>query len=243
MSTKNLKIAGLLVIAAILLAASGCSLSAQGVRVGPLRTESRTVELGSAKSVSVEINMGAGELEVSGGADELLEADFTYNVAELKPEVSYSGGKLIVQLPDVKVGIRSLWDLDDYRYEWDLRLNDDVPMEMNVDLGAGTVDLALGSLSLTKLSIDMGAGRVTADLTGDWQNDLDAQLQGGVGELTVRLPRDVGVRVEIDGGLGEVNAAGLAKNGDVYTNDAYGESEVTLRIDINAGVGRINLEQ
>jgi len=211
--------------------------------VGPLRTESRTVELGSAKSVSVEINMGAGELEVSGGADELLEADFTYNVAELKPEVSYSGGKLIVQLPDVKVGIRSLWDLDDYRYEWDLRLNDDVPMEMNVDLGAGTVDLALGSLSLTKLSIDMGAGRVTADLTGDWQNDLDAQLQGGVGELTVRLPRDVGVRVEIDGGLGEVNAAGLAKNGDVYTNDAYGESEVTLRIDINAGVGRINLEQ
>jgi len=243
MSTKNLRVAGLLAIAAILLAAGGCSPPGQGVRVGPLQTESRSVDLGSAKSVSVEINMGAGELEVSGGADELLDADFTYNVAELKPEVSYSGGKLIVQVPDVKVGIRSLWDLDDYRYEWDLRLNDDVPMAMNVDLGAGEADLALGSLSLTSLDIDMGAGRITVDLTGDWQNDLDAKLQGGVGELTVRLPRDVGVRVDVDTGVGDVNAAGLTKNGDVYTNDAYGESEVTLRIDIDAGVGRINLEQ
>jgi hypothetical protein len=158
----------------------------------------------------------------------------------------------------------SLWDLDDYRYEWDLRLNDAVPMEMSVDMGAGSTDLALGTLaltrldveggagdvnvdlsgssSLTRLEIDGGAGRITVDLTGDWQTDLDADIGGGVGQITVRLPRSVGVRVDVSVGIGGVNASGLTRDGDDYVNDAYGESDVTLRIDIRGGVGEINLE-
>jgi hypothetical protein len=260
----NLKAAGLLAMAAVLLAASGCTFPPGGVKVGRLQTESRSVALGSAASVSVEIFMAAGELEVSGGAGDLLEAGFTYNVEELKPEVSYSAAQLIVSTPDIEVGIGSLWDLDDYRYEWELRLNEDVPMEMNIDMGAGRADLMLGTLSLTSLDIDtgagdvsvdvsgassltrlsleMGAGKVTADLTGDWQEDLDAVFQGGVGDLTVRLPRTVGVRVDIEGGLGQVDVTGLSRDGDVYANDAYGESDVTLRIEIEGGVGRINLQ-
>jgi hypothetical protein len=60
-------------------------------RVGDLRTESQSVKLGDAKPVRVEINMGAGDLGVTGGAEKLLEADFTHNVARLKPEVEYTG--------------------------------------------------------------------------------------------------------------------------------------------------------
>jgi hypothetical protein len=33
--------------------------------------------------------MGAGELQVGGAADALMEADFSYNVADWKPEVDY----------------------------------------------------------------------------------------------------------------------------------------------------------
>src|SRR3712207_7453120 len=35
---------------------------------------------------------------------------------------------------------------------------------------------------------------------------------------------------------------GLQKVGNAYVNDAYGESEVTLRVDIQGGIGQINLE-
>jgi hypothetical protein len=78
MIAKNAKGIALMVIIAVLLTASGCG---SGVRVGELQTESQTVELGGATSVRVEIDMGAGELDVTGGAAELLEADFAYNVA------------------------------------------------------------------------------------------------------------------------------------------------------------------
>ncbi|HEX6387113.1 MAG TPA: toast rack family protein, partial [Anaerolineae bacterium] len=49
-------------------------------RTGPTQTESQSIEAGGAEMVDVTINMGVGELEVSSGADNLLDAEFTYNV-------------------------------------------------------------------------------------------------------------------------------------------------------------------
>ncbi len=260
MGTRSKNGLVMLALVAVLLAAAGC---AGGARVGALQTESKTVELGGAESVRVDIEMGAGELDMSGGAGALLEADFTYNVAEMKPEVDFSGGTLTVRTPSVQTGIGSLFDLDDYRYEWDLRLNEDVPMEMKVAVGAGRSDLRLGSLSLTSLdvaggagellvdlsgsktltSLDIanGAGELTVDLTGTWVTDLKASIGGGVGEKTLILPRDTGVRVKVELGIGSVDASGLKKDGDYYTNDAYGQSPVTLEIEVAGGVGGVEL--
>jgi hypothetical protein len=260
MIKRNSRGIALLAMVSILLATAGCG---GGVRVGDLQTESENVELGDAASVRVEIEMAAGELEVSGGAADLLEASFTYNVAELKPEVDYSGGTLSVRTPDVDVRGASLWDLDKYRYEWDLRLNEDVPMEMQVTMGAGRSDLRLGGLTLTRLDVTRGAGEVvvdlsgstslasldvgggagsvTVDLSGAWQNDLQATIEGGLGNRSLILPRDVGVRVKVEVGVGGVDATGLTKEGEYYTNDAYGQSDVTLNIEVDGGVGETEL--
>jgi hypothetical protein len=233
------------------------------IEIGELRTESQTIERGSADTLTVEIVMGAGELDLTGGAAELLEADFIYNVAEFKPEVDYEGDRLSVRQPAYG-GRGSLWDVDDYRYEWNLRFNDDVRTEMSVKLGAGTSDLDLGSLSLTTLKIETGAGEVTldlsgasmlsdldvktgagqltADLTGARETDLHATIGGGVGETTLRLPRDVGVRVEVERGLAPINADGWTRDGDAYVNDAFHASGAALRVEVQAGIGEINLE-
>jgi len=61
--------------------------------------------------------------------------------------------------------------------------------------------------------------------------------------ITVRLPKDVGVRVEVGRRPDYINAPGLTKDGNVYTNAAYGVSDVTLQIKMEVGVGQINLEE
>ena len=221
---------------ALLLA--GCS---PRVKVGAMQSESQSVELGDAKSVRVEINFGAGDLEVTGGADKLLEADFNYNVAELKPEVTYTGGTLVVQHPEVR-GYRTLQDIRDFRNEWNLRLNNDVPMNLSLDMGAGTSNLQLAGLSLTGLDIRLGAGNSTVDLSGDWPNSLDVNFDTGAANITVRLPKDVGASVKVEAGPHTIDASGLTKDGNIYTNAAYGVSDVTLQVDIKAGIGQINLE-
>ena len=103
-------------------------------------------------------------------------------------------------------------------------------------------DLDLDSLALTGLNLEMGAGNLRVDLTGDYGQDINANIQGGVGEATVQLPSEVGVRVRAEGGLGKINAEGLRREGDSYVNDAYGESDTTLNVDVQGGVGQINLE-
>ena len=89
----------------------------------------------------------------------------------------------------------------------------------------------------------LGAGQVDVDLTGDRKADLTAEIEGGVGEATVRLPKNVGVIVNASGGLGSIDAHGLKHDGDEYTNELYGRSPVTVHVKVEGGVGRIVLTE
>jgi hypothetical protein len=234
------------------------------IDVGPLERESRSVDLGEAESVRATISMSAGKLEIAGGADKLMEADFAYNVDEWKPVVRYRARGSIGNLTVKQPGMRSLKLGRGIRNQWNLKLNDGVPMDLNVELAAGSSRLELGSLSLRhlgihagagevevdltgnpsvrKIEIEAGAGDVRVDLTGHWEDDLHCDIEGGVGRVTVKLPADVGVRVDAEKGIGKVSAKGLMRLGGAYVNDAYRESDVTLYINAATGIGKINLE-
>jgi hypothetical protein len=207
---------------------------------GPLETETRSVDLEGAESVRVDLLMRAGSLTVSGGADQLLQGEFRYNNSDWKPRIDYevagARGRLRVKQPGGTVHVGQ------ERNEWDLQLNNDVPMELNLEMGAGRADLTLGELSLSRVTVKGGAGELSLDLTGDWERDLAVQIKGGVGRVAVRLPREVGVEVSARGGLGAVHADGLQRRGRDYVNDALGTSDVTLRVDIKGGIGEIDLE-
>ncbi len=232
----------LLVTAAVLAGACGTRGGGTQQEVGKLQRESKSVDPQDAESVRTKLQMGAGELKLTGGADQLMEGDFSYNVADWKPEVSYdvSGdeGELVVR----QGGSEGSNLGGDARNEWDIRLNDEVPTDLVVRLGAGESDLDLDSLTLTGLNLQMGAGKTTVDLTGDYARDFDAGIQGGVGEATVLLPSEVGVEAKAEGGLGKIDAEGLKRVGDSYVNAAYGESDVNLSVGVQGGVGQINLK-
>ena len=114
-------------------------------------------------------------------------------------------------------------------------------MELTVDMGAGQSEVKVGDLAINRLAMHVGAGQVIADLTGNWKDDLDATIQGGVGHAVILLPEDVGVRVHATGGIGSINADKLQRNGSEYTNELYDKSPVNLRLEISGGIGNIEL--
>ena len=244
MSRYLVVVLSIVMMAATAVLTGACGMQPGGTQqeVGKMQEESKSVDFKNADSVSPQLKMGAGELHITGGADQLMEGDFSYNVSEWKPQVSYdvSGGKgeLLVKQGGANSGSLGA----KARNEWDISFNDEVPTDLTVEMGAGESDLDLDSLTLTGLDLQMGAGKTRVDLTGDYDQDLDASIQGGVGEASVMLPSEIGVRATAQGGLGKINAEGLEKEGNAYVNDAYGNSEVTLEVDVQGGVGQINLE-
>jgi hypothetical protein len=200
-----------------------------------------SIDRRDAQSVSVTVEMPAGDLHVDSGGSKLLDADFAYDSSLRRPDITYSvdsghGELRISQREEHHVQFGPTHDT------WNLHLARDVPMEMRVNMGAGRNDLHLGGLQITRVEVAMGAGLLTADLTGDWKQDLEADFRGGAGNATIRLPDNVGVVARAKGGFGSVEANGLIKEGDVFVNAAYGKSPVTLHVNVEGGAGVIRLE-
>jgi hypothetical protein len=186
---------------------------------GPSRTETRSVDLDNSELVRAELKMGAGELHVRGGSPKLMDAEFTFNRPMMRPSVHYDAsgfrGHLLVEEPSNVHHVNS-------NYRWDLRFNDDKPLDLI-------------------LEIHMGVGELRVDLRGMPKNDYDVSIHGGVGEATIYLPEGVGIVAEAHGGIGGINARGLEKRDDRYVNEAYGHSKTTVRLEVHGGIGAINL--
>jgi hypothetical protein len=209
--------------------------------IGPLTTETQAVQLGNAGAVNANITMGAGNLTLRGGASDLMNATFTYNVPAWKPIIDYSvavnggTGSLSVRQPSVN-------NTGSSRYEWDLRLNNNVPTDLQVHMGAGQSMLNLAGMNLTGLEMSTGAGQATVDLTSIHKSSFNGTITGGAGQVTLIVPSDLGVRVNVRGGLAPVSASGFTKDGNTYTNSAYGTSDAKVNVDVTAGVGQIVLQ-
>jgi len=216
---------------------------ASGVSSAMRHTE-RVVEGGHAKAVRAEIDLSAGQLTVSGGAPDLLDASFDDQESDGAPQVSYeqsdSEGRLRISQEKSGPHISFPGHRDS---RWNLRFGGGAPLDLKIDMGAGQGNINLRDLPVTKLELNIGAGQVNADLTGERKQDLNADIEGGVGEAVIRLPRNVGVTVEASGGIGSIDTHGLKHEDGRYVNDAYGKTATTIRLKVEGGIGHISLTE
>jgi N-terminal domain of toast_rack, DUF2154 len=219
----------------------GCSLLST-TSVNEVRNETQAIDLGSASSAKVVVDFSAGQLKVAGGTDKLMEATFRYNVDDWKPQINYnvngSQGELVVNNPrdnnKLPVGREVI-------NEWDIRLNNGVPLDLEIGTGAGESNLDLSALDASSLQVNVGAGNTDLDLSGNWDHDVNADVTGGVGKLSIQLPAEMGVRVSMDTGLVNVTANGLIIEEGGYVNKAFGSAAHTLTLNLHAGVGSVVL--
>jgi hypothetical protein len=189
---------------------------------------------------NIELNMGAGQMILNGGAPKLVDGTFTYNVESWKPVVTSSingtHATVTIKQPNSSHGGGKA------KYSWDLSLNDHVLTDLTINCGAGQAQMNLGTLTLRSLQVHMGAGQVRLDLSGsEPTHDYDVKIEGGVGQAEIRLPKGVGVWASAHGGIGSVNVTGLEKRGDHWENDLYNKSKVTVKLEVNGGIGEIKI--
>lgn len=197
-------------------------------------------KVAKAEFVEVALHLGAGGLNLEGGAKDFFEGSFDYSVAAWKPTVTYDGSSFRGRLT-VKQGSGS-GTFGNIRNEWKLKLANDIPIDLKVNCGAGENHLDLRELNLRRVEAHMGAGSVEMDLRDQSQRNLEVKVEGGVGEATIRVPKNVGVIAEASGGLGSINVTGMEKDGNRWKNEAYGKAKPTMRISVHGGIGEINIK-
>lgn len=232
-----MKITVVTCFAVALLALAGCEFDR--AVTGPIKTDNISLDLNDAQRAHVELNLAAGELTLRGGSPKLVTGRIEYNVASWEPEVTdnNSGGAADVVIRQAEHGHHG----GNTRNRWDLSLNDNVLTELRLNCGAGQARMELGDMMLSNVTVHMGAGQVDLDLEGHPTHSYSVNVQGGVGQATIRLPRNVGVRAEAHGGLGSIDVDGLTKHGDYYSNDTYGTAKVNVIVNVEGGIGQIKI--
>ncbi|MEO8661742.1 MAG: toast rack family protein [Bryobacteraceae bacterium] len=238
MTSKSVRKASLFALAPLLLSLTACTFNV-GQPVGETRTETRSVDLPKAEIVHAEIKMAAGELTLRGGAEKLMEGEFRYNVDSWKPEVKYEQTGFRGQLSVAQTGASGTTGT--VVNNWTVKLNDSMATDLDASLGAGEARLDLGGLTLRSVNVKMGAGQTEIKFSSAPKHSFDLNIRGGVGEATVRIPKDVGAIAKAKGGIGEISVHGMTKEADSWVNESYGRAKVAVRVDVQGGIGQINI--
>ncbi len=211
----------------------------------------------------VHLNMPAGELTLGDHTRECMEGEFRYTRERYRPVIKSMQQEDELQL-QVRMGesLSNLEFKDPDRNEWDIHLPQDIPMSLELKVGAGKADVDLSGFALKYLKMTLGAGEFDVDLgrsslegmvihagVGDLRLDLGDRPSGdlladitcGIGEITLIFPEDAGIFVHTEGILGEVSAPSFRRSGKNYYNDHLGISDDTIRIKITGGIGKVNL--
>ena len=113
------------------------------------------------------------------------------------------------------------------------------------EITAGAAELTvlgLGNSRCDRFALEGGMGKVTLDFAGAWTSSTAAEIKMAVGELTLRLPRQVGVRLTLDRFLASFDPAGLVRSGNAFQSPGYDEAERKLNIDVTTAVGGVKVE-
>ncbi len=206
---------------------------------GPIEHYQKSIELDKSEAARVQLKMGAGKMVVGGGSPRLMDADFEYDIPSWKPTVRYDAtgfrGELLIEQPS------SSKSTNNVTYNWDLRFNDKLPLDVAANLGAGEAHLNLGTLNLRSLVVHMGVGEVQLDLRGTPTHDYNVEIHGGVGEAVVHLPPSVGIVATAAGGIGNIDVRGLENQDGRWVNASHEHSPVTIHVDVKGGIGNITL--
>lgn len=200
------------------------------------------IEKDDVKSLNANIQIGFGDVSITDGEDAWIKGTVDTNKKKLKPTVSYKK-KGTVGNADIKQKGKLLAGLGTVRNDWDLELTNEIPINLNIEMGVSDSTLNLSGIQLSKLSIDAGVSDATIDLSGGWKDSFNADIDLGVGDATILLPADTGVKLNVSKGISGLEAKGFTSQGNgIYVNDAYESSDVVIDMKIDVGVGDLKFK-
>jgi predicted membrane protein len=101
--------------------------------------------------------------------------------------------------------------------------------------------MGLGNSRCDRIRFEGGVGRVTLDFGGAWSSSSTVAVKMALGEVALRLPRTVGIRLTLDKFLATFEPQGLVRRGNSYLSPGYDQAARHLDIEVTTAVGGVTV--
>jgi hypothetical protein len=229
--------------------------------------------LNNTTSAKVDINTGGGNLTIdrlTGVEQALASGTLPYfeNQGIPTQTLNTSNGRTTLTLRGNSAGqpwFRLPWAVCNGAFEWHIHLNPTVSSDITAHSDGGNIKLDLAGMALMRLSADTGGGNMdvilpdnTVDLdvtarteAGNVTVDIGSRIHGsntvtansGAGNVDVRVPGGIAVRVHATTGLGKVSVSSRFSQVDraTYQSPGYDSAADKVEIEVKSGAGNVSV--
>lgn len=209
-----------------------------------IETVTASQELTDVDEARVTLRFAGGKLTVSpGDALNLVEAQMDYRADTSRPRLTYSeedgfGRAVLRRTGSTHAG-------PGMGNTWDVRLTDQIPLELRLVAEGSNCNLDLSGLQITDVEVTAGASNVVVRF-GRGDMDAHVRIDAGVSLVRLEVPKQYGLRMLLNCGLcfkylpdGMKKRAG---GGGAYYSKNYDTAPYKMDLDVEGGVSKISIE-
>ena len=209
----------------------------------PVVSKEITIQKSSdnVKQADVSVTSGANTLKID-TVDQtaIAKAKLESNIATLT-DLSVENGT--TQQITLNMQTNNNWLNGSIRSSLTVDLARNLPISLNVNVGASDTDIDMTNAQLRNIDIDAGASDISIKF-GSLESNIGISIDAGASSIVLKIPKDSGVRLNLDGGMTTNSLADLNLVSDgVYESSNYSKSTKKVDIKCQIGVSSFKIER
>jgi len=203
-------------------------------------TKSETIDLQGASEALIRLRHGAGELQLHGGAhtNELAHGTFS---GGLEHSASRNENKLEVKLRPARDFISFPFMGSGAQLDWDISLSQDIPIALEMRLGANKSTINLEDLKISNLKVKSGASEMSISLPKEGR--FNAEFDLGATSMTIFIPAGLSARIHASLGAADLSLdkVRFPRQGSYYESPDYASAANSVDLNIKAGAASVEI--
>jgi len=116
---------------------------------------------------------------------------------------------------------------------------------IEAEAGAAHLELVdLAAAAPASVKVHVGVGGADLDFGRIWRSDIDLDAEAALGSMTLHVPREIGIRVELDRALSSFEHEGLHRiGGNTWVSDNWDTADRRLRVRAETALGKLRIDR
>ena len=186
-----------------------------------------------------ELNAGACSIDFLETTNQLIETYSGFPVINLDYKIVEKE-----ELVDIKLDLKfkaKLFKKKTNNNVW-VKLNTQPVWDLDFDIGAVDIDCDFSKYKIRDICVDVGAADVDIKL-GDLYESTYMQIDAGASDITVKIPKEAGCKIESSTGLSSEDFKGFLKSNDTFYTSGFEKAKSKIIIKISGGVSDFEVER